>query len=701
MKISSAHSRSSTVCLLLALLTLVTPLLGADTSGKNQRLTILVTDPLSKDLACACVAGFAQRRYEALTMLLERRLHRACGHVSGTSLGTYWDDDSPVHLIIGKYSEVLHQAKQLGRKVEPIASLTDKQGSTTFRGLYIVRQENPARTLGDLQGYRILFGPEACDEKHAAAKATLDAAHIAIAAEGAGETAATCTDAANRLMALDSSEKVAAVISDYAQVLLEGCHAVPPGSIRVVGKTEPVPFVTVFATEDLPEDQREVVKQELLAANQFTSLLRLLETKEGFVPFKETPAKPTVQGNDAQQQAWVDFRGPDRNGLVASLPDSLDEMRRVWTAALDENGLGGVAVTDRWVIATDRVLARDGDVLKIFDAATGEQFAKADLMRPPSLQPDKPLDYGNSVRTTPVVQDGKIYVLDAYGTLFVHDLPTDETLRQDELVLGTRLAALAPDFKLATWGVSATPLVLDDKLVVNICGEHTSLLALDREDLTVAWQGDGSGTGYASCLLGEFSGRRQVVGYESKSISGWDAETGERLWNVIPEYDGDFNVPTPVAVDSRTLLLATENNGMRLYDFLDDGRLADPPRAVNEDVLPDTVSPIAVNGFAYCTSGDTLFQLSLADDLKETWSLRDDSLLGHASLLADRDGRRLLVLTYNAELLLLDIAGAEPKLLSRQRVFDAGADEEVYSHPAIVGDRLYVRGTKSLVCIEW
>ena len=70
-------------------------------------------------------------------------------------------------------------------------------------------------------------------------------------------------------------------------------------------------------------------------------------------------------------------------------------------------------------------------------------------------------------------------------------------------------------------------------------------------------------------------------------------------------------------------------------------------------------------------------------------------------LIADEAGKRLLVLTYKAELLLFDIAASQPRLLSRRNVFGPGVTDEVYSHPALVGDRLYVRGTDSLICVEF
>lgn len=702
MKLMVLLLRNAPLSLLVALIVVgavpVASLRAADTavqenSSPESRVCILVTDPLAKELACDCVAGFAQRRYEALAMVLERRLGRPCSTICGTSLSAYWSDTAPIHLIVGKHSDVLYQAKRLGRRIYPIASLTNLQGETTFRGLFVVRKGNAAQSLDDLKGYRVLFGPASCDEKHAAAVARLGEVGGQGFRSGNLDTVETCTDAANRLMELTDDDKTAAVISDYARVLLEGCHTIPAGSLRVIGKTKPIPFITVFATDDMPLELREEVRRQLLAAKRVSTLLKLLESKDGFKAF--TPADEKT----SHRLGWPDFRGPDRNALVPSLPDSLDRMRTAWTAPLEDNGLGGVAATERWVGVTDRDLAKDRDCLKMFDANTGRRLLAASFLRPSGVQPDASIDYGKSIRATPVIHDGRAYTLDAFGALFVCDLPSSDSAQIERPVDGIRTEFMAGEFKLATWGVASTPLIVDDKLIVSVCGAKTSLLAMEFDSLKPIWKGPGKGTGYASCISGRFGGRKQIIGYQSESLSGWDIESGQLLWSVRPEFDGDYNVPSPVAVDERHLLVATENNATRLYEFDGKGTISAEPIAVNEDVTPDTVTPVAVNGFAYCTSGDELFRLDLADGLKSVWSTRDEVFVGHVSLIADTAGRRLLVVTYSGELLLFDISGTMPQLKSRRKPFGLSLDEEIYSHPALVGNRLYLRGTASLVCI--
>jgi hypothetical protein len=159
-------------------------------------------------------------------------------------------------------------------------------------------------------------------------------------------------------------------------------------------------------------------------------------------------------------------------------------------------------------------------------------------------------------------------------------------------------------------------------------------------------------------------------------------------------------VPTPVALDAERLLVVTESNGMRVYAFDPQGVLNGRPVAVNEDISHDTVSPVAVDGKAYCTSHGALYQVETSH-LKTTWTMVDSAFNEHVSLIADRAAKRLLIVTYRGELLLFDIGGEEPLLVSRRAAFRESEPCEIYSHPSLAGNRLLVRGLRCVKCFEF
>src|SRR5207253_2778936 len=120
------------------------------------------------------------------------------------------------------------------------------------------------------------------------------------------------------------------------------------------------------------------------------------------------------------------------------------------------------------------------------------------------------------------------------------------------------------------------------------------VVGLDAKTGKVLWKAGGRPAGYGSFVAAAVGGKSQVVGHDRDSLCGWDPGTGKRLWRLLPERAGDFNVPTPVPVGDQ-LLVTTENNGTRLYAFAD-GKIVPKPVAVNRKLAPDTHTPVVTAG---------------------------------------------------------------------------------------------------------
>ena len=194
---------------------------------------------------------------------------REAGHLSGKTLGhkthVVFAEDlgkalkaSPSHrldLVIGKHSVVRYDAAEYHLRSALWRCSRARKAARRSRGWFIVPKDDPAKTITDLRDYTILFGPADCDEKHSAAIAALTKAGITVPAKV--ETRAGCSDSALDILENKTSQRMAGVISSYAPPLLEGCGTVPKGSLRVVGHTGEVPFIGVFATAAVNENERE------------------------------------------------------------------------------------------------------------------------------------------------------------------------------------------------------------------------------------------------------------------------------------------------------------------------------------------------------------------------------------------------------------------------------------------------------------
>jgi len=642
------------------------------TNGAARAWRILVMDPLCDQLACDCVAGYARRNYRPLAHFLESRLQRRVEIVYAESyLSPRAGADQGVELIVGKFSEVVADARRAGIGVRSVAMLAGPDGAVTQTGLFVVRRDDSARSVQDLKGRRMLFGPADAVEKHAAAAATLEAFRLPVS--GQPHTKPSCNAAA---LAVVEKEADAAVVSSYAMPLLESCGTIDKGALRIAGRTDPVPFIGLFATEQVGRQDEQDLSSALAAVRDDAALLKALESRNGFVRL------PSIGSGGAA--VWPDWRGPHRDALSPDVPQRLPADRLLlWSRTLTGSGMSGLAVDSGRVVVTDKDLDEKQDIVRCLDGDTGQELWK--LVYPAAGK----MDFTNSPRANPVIHQGLVYVLGAFGHL--HCLKLDSGAIVWKRHLAEDFHAPRPN-----WGWSATPLIVGDKLIVNPGAKEASLVAMDRRDGTVRWSTPGDPPGYASLILAELGGKSQLVGYDAVSLGGWDPDTGVRLWRLVPPEPGDFNVPTPIAVQGR-LLVSTENNGTRLYDFDRGGRIRSKPVAVNEDLAPDTSTPLVYEGLVFGNSRQ-LVCLALGDDLRTQWKTDQEPFADYCTLVAGNG--HVLVIAQSGKVLLLRATGRSLEIRARLDLFPdvSPVDRDVWSHPALVGNRLYIRNLVGVSC---
>lgn len=650
-------------------------------------LTIVVMDPLSAPLACDCVKGYAQRKYEKLGEFLQSKLHRPVRVYWSESLETALEEKTKgrVDLVIGKHSVVLSDAKEAHITVEPVAQLSGKDGKTTQTGLFIVRAADPANSMKDLTGYRVLFGPADCDEKSSSPMALLKKSGLPVPSPV--ETAPSCSDAAKTMLEMPANEKVAAVVSSYAQPLLEGCGSIKKGDVRVIGESEPVPFITAFVNTKLDKETKAALTEALLKVSEEASLLIGLETQNGFVRFNEQAAPESKERSKdnktsaidrnadpvAGKEEWPQFRGPFRDGTTAWLPETLPSSPTFqWTATLPSEGLGGIAVASGSVVVGCRDSLDQQDVWSCLDAHSGEIRWRVMYSAPGRL------DYGNSPRATPLIAMEHVWLLGAMGHLHCVRLSDGEIVWKVNFTSQFHMP-------ISTWGLAGSPLLLDGRLIVQPGGPEAAIVALAPLTGEVEWATPGLAAGHASIIGTKVNGVSQLIGYDKVSLGGWNSNTGERLWTIVPRETGDFNVPSPIAYENG-FIVASENNGLREYAMRADGQVGFEQKYHYSALSPDSHSPV-ISGDRLLGIHNGLHCLSLKDGMTVVWRWKDRAFRNYGSLIATKD--RVLALTFKGELILLDPHHAEPVVQSRLLLIEDGSD--CWSHPALAHHGLYVR----------
>jgi len=382
---------------------------------------------------------------------------------------------------------------------------------------------------------------------------------------------------------------------------------------------------------------------------------------------------------------WPGWRGEGRDGHTARLPTQWSPGKLLWQSPLPGPGVGGIAATDDFVVVSGRDASDQDDLFVCLDPTTGVKLWELQYPAPAEL------DYGNSPRATPMMEDPMVYLLGASGHLHCVDLDSGEVRWKRHLV---------DDFQgeRPEWGFSGSPLVVGDRLIVQPAGNSHSIVALNAQNGELIWHAPAEQSGYAAPQRARWKGTDQIVAFDRISLGGWDVKSGKQLWTMKPDGPREFHVPTPLVIEDG-LVTTGELRGTCRYQVNESGRLL--PTTVGEqlDVAPDTLSAIATKDWVV-GAHDGLIAID-TKSMEIVWRIEDEAFSKHYSLIASKD--RLLIVNESGEIVLVNIdnstnihpENASHRILGREKI--GNDSERSLSHPAIVGEVVYLRRSNSIV----
>lgn len=376
---------------------------------------------------------------------------------------------------------------------------------------------------------------------------------------------------------------------------------------------------------------------------------------------------------------WPQFRGPGRDGLSDEVPRELPPKRLLWKQPLTGETHAGIVAGEGFVVVPDHGAGKD--YFRCFRLEDGQPVWVLAYE-----QKGHDMEFGRGPRATPVIHQGWVYTLGAFGQLCGVHLSTGKKIW---------VRHLAKDFgaEVPKWGYCSSPLIVDNKLIVNPGGKKASVVALDPKSGKTIWQTPGRPPAYASFIAGVFGGVHQVVGYDEQTLGGWEVSTGRRLWTLTQESTDDYNVVTPVALDGK-VLYSTDMNYARLFAFGPGGVALPQPVAKSEDLGSDMATPVAYNGFVF---GPTygLTCLDPAAGLKTLWKYDEEpDLTGFCTLIAGNE--RLMVFSESGTLFLVAAEGTACRILGKMSLCG-----KTLSHPALAHGRLLIRDAKAVYCYDF
>jgi outer membrane protein assembly factor BamB len=382
---------------------------------------------------------------------------------------------------------------------------------------------------------------------------------------------------------------------------------------------------------------------------------------------------------------WPQLLGPNRNG-TANEKDLAEAWPKegppvVWERAVGE-GFSSPVVADGVVYLFQRV---DGnEVLEALDAATGAPRWKFDYRCAYSDSYGK----GNGPRSTPVVADGKIYLLGASGILTCVDRSGKKVWQK----------ALHEEYRVRPnfFGVGTSPLVEGDLLLVNVgAGEDKAgIVAFAKDTGKEVWKATDHDASYASPIAATIDGMRHVIFFTREGVVSLDPATGKvrfsQRWRSRNPYS--VNAATPLLLEGKYLFVtASYGTGALLLEVKKDR--AEEVWKSNEAISAHFNTPVAVGPYLFGSEGRQEAGANLRCIEWKTGKVRwTEGGFGCGSLIAVGD--RLILLSESGELMLARASGDRYEELSRAAVLS----RPVRASLALADGKLYGRDDRKLVC---
>lgn len=292
---------------------------------------------------------------------------------------------------------------------------------------------------------------------------------------------------------------------------------------------------------------------------------------------------------------------------------------------------------------------------------------------------------------TPTVYDSRVYTVGGNGILNCLEARTGKRIWSTNMLEDAGAGNLP-------WGMSGSPLVYDDKVVVNPGGvSGKSVAAYDRLTGEKLWSAGDEPASYSSPSLATIGGVRQILVFHGIGISGYDAQTGKELWKYNEWRNGPgVNAAQPIVREGNQIFISCGyGKGSALLHVAQTGDRwsATKDETFNSRYLQMKFSSgVFKDGYVYGLSERILTCVEYATG-KQLWRKRGNFGFGQL-LLAGED---LLILTENGEVVLYEAKPNNAREIGRFKAIDGLI---TWNHPVLHKGRLLVRNGEEAACYD-
>lgn len=389
---------------------------------------------------------------------------------------------------------------------------------------------------------------------------------------------------------------------------------------------------------------------------------------------------------------WPQWLGPNRNGVSEEVVEAWRKFPKAKWKRTTASGFGCPVVADGIVYVHTSVPKEDKEEVIAIDAATGEDRWTDSYPRAVFRS-----QLGVGPRATPSVIKGKLVTTGITGIITGYDAKS-----------GKRLWQINPweDLKIPrpNFGVCASPVIVDDRLVVAVGGEGASIVAYDVETGKEAWKTLDEPAGSASPIVvtrGDGDEKRnEVVVQTTLRLVSLNPKDGSIYWEHPLVFQPSGVSPTSLVLRN-VLICSTQDTGTLALKIPGKDETAPPALEWWKQDLASYFSTgsLDAKGRAFIVTNQVM-PLPRADvrcvDVKsgdEKW-VKTGLGYFHIGIITLADGK-LLTLDDAGTLLLAEPTDTEFKELARAKVCGG-----TFCNPVLSNGSLFVRDSDDIACFD-
>jgi len=406
------------------------------------------------------------------------------------------------------------------------------------------------------------------------------------------------------------------------------------------------------------------------------------------------PETGEIQKLVAVDGDWTGFRGPRRDGIVLN-----GSLRRDWDAhppkVLWKHPVGrawsAFCVVGRYAITQEQ--RGEYECVVAYDADTGNEIW---------VHEDKALlsivdaNGGPGPHATPEFDDGLIYTLGGTGILNCLDATSGVAIWSKNIL--NDAGEMPSPAKPPQWGVSNSPLIVDNLAVVIPGGSETSdkgVAAYDKKSGQLVWTHGRHEASYGSAKVESFGESRQILVPTGDGLSAYAVNDGHELWSFKLSNQPKVNSAMPWRLDDSSLVFGTGYGvGTSRIDLKSSGDdWTVKARWHTNRLRPKFNDFVVRDSYLYGLDDGTLTCIDLQNKGAIKWK---SGKYGYGQFVLIDDV--LLIVSEDGDLVLVKAEPTKSEPLATFKLFsDSGF---CWNNLAFVRGRLFARSANEAACVD-